>query len=82
MEKMIYSETCGGMIVKGFTRIRRRGDVVTSNRHYTWDESDAVYWNDEVDDDYYMDKPKDGIHTFEDWKGEYTIEIISDKEEA
>ena len=82
MERMIYSATCGGMIVKGFTRIKRRGDKMISKFHYTWSESDALYWNDEVDDDYYMDKPDDGVRTFEDWKGEYTLEIISDKEEA
>lgn len=37
----IFSETIGEMIPKGFTR---------KNRHYTWCESDAVYYRDDVDD--------------------------------
>ena len=37
----IYSETIDGMIPRGFTR---------KGFHYTWNEADALYYRDDVDD--------------------------------
>jgi hypothetical protein len=48
--KMIWSNTVGKMIGKGFMRPLKNGGY----RHYTWNESDAVYWADDVDDRYYF----------------------------
>lgn len=48
--KKIWSDTVGTMIPKGFKRKLKSGDY----RHYTWNESDAVYWADDVDDRYYF----------------------------
>ena len=57
MAKMIYSDTVGGMIPKGFKRLKKDGEY----RHYTWNESDAVYWADDVDDRYYMEIPATNV---------------------
>ena len=43
MSKMIYSDIIGYDIHKGFTR---------GKYHYTWNEYDAFYYRDDVDDDY------------------------------
>lgn len=48
--KKIWSNTVGAMIPTGFKRKLKCGDY----RHYTWNESDAVYWADDVDDRYYF----------------------------
>jgi hypothetical protein len=48
--KKIWSDTVGAMIPKGFKRKLKDRDC----RHYTWNESDAVYWADDVDDRYYF----------------------------
>jgi hypothetical protein len=48
--KKIWSDTVGAMIPRGFKRKLKDGDY----RHYTWNESDAVYWADDVDDRYYF----------------------------
>jgi hypothetical protein len=49
--KTIYSRTVGGMIPTGFKRKLKNSNEY---RHYTWNESDAVYWADDVDDRYYF----------------------------
>ena len=54
---MVYSEMLGGMIIKGFYMKMRNQQY----RHYTWDESDCVYWADDVDDRFYYDVPKNAI---------------------
>jgi hypothetical protein len=48
--KKIWSDTVGDMIPKGFKRELKNGGY----RHYTWNEEDAVYWADDVDDRYYF----------------------------
>jgi hypothetical protein len=49
--KTIYSRTVGGMIPTGFKRKLKNSNEY---RHYTWNESDAVYWADDVDDRYFF----------------------------
>jgi hypothetical protein len=39
------------MIPTGFKRKLKNSDEY---RHYTWNEADAVYWADDVDDRYYF----------------------------
>ena len=56
---MVYSEMLGGMIIKGFYMKKKNGE----SRHYTWNESDCVYWADDVDDRFYYELPKNAIIT-------------------
>ena len=56
---MIYSESLGEMIIKGFYVKKKNGEY----RHYTWNDSDCVYWADDVDDRFYYDVPKNAILT-------------------
>lgn len=46
--KTIYSDYLEKKIPVGFTV-----DTV----HYSWCEEDLVYWNDETEEDYYMEVP-------------------------
>ena len=48
MVKMIWSENQESMVVKGFTY---------KGKHYTWCESDELYYRDDVDDSYFMEIP-------------------------
>ena len=59
MNNMIYSDSLGGMIIKGFYMKKKNGEY----RHYTWDDEDCVYWADDVDDRYYCEIPKNAIFT-------------------
>ena len=59
MNNMIYSDSLGGMIIKGFYMKKINGEY----RHYTWNDEDCVYWADDVDDRYYMEIPKNAIFT-------------------
>lgn len=46
----ILSDMIGGMIPKGFVLKYSKGDeVIISKSHFTWSETDCVYWNDDVD---------------------------------
>ena len=56
---MVYSEMLGGMIIKGFYMKKKNGQY----RHYTWNESDCVYWADDVDDRFYYELPENAIIT-------------------
>ena len=65
--KMIYSDYLGTMIPAGFTIRKvlfdRQGNEpykICKQKHYTWDETDLLYYSDEIDDDYYMEIPKNG----------------------
>ena len=49
---MIYSDSLECMVHKGFSY---------HHSHYTWNDEDCVYWNDDTDDDYYMEIPSDAI---------------------
>ena len=42
---MVWSGANGIMIHRGFTR---------KGKHYTWNEADEVYYNDENDEDFYF----------------------------
>ena len=59
MNNMIYSDSLGGMIIKGFYMKKKNGEY----RHYTWSNEDCVYWADDVDDRYYFEIPKNAIFT-------------------
>lgn len=48
MEKMIYSNSLGEMVNAGFTK---------GKYHYTWNDSDCLYYNDEIEDIYYIEIP-------------------------
>ena len=43
MRKMVWSDANGCMINKGFT---------FNGKHYAWNESDEVYYNDATDEDF------------------------------
>ena len=65
---MIYSEYLEMMIPKGFTIKRCYIDItgtkpyyITGCNHYTWNEDDLVYYNDDVDEDFYYDIPCNGF---------------------
>ena len=65
---MVYSEYLGTMIVKGFTLKRFYIDItgvkpylIKGCKHYTWNEDDLVYYNDDVDDDFFFDIPCNGF---------------------
>lgn len=57
MNNMIYSDSLGGMINKGFYMKKVDGEY----RHYTWNDNDCVYYADDVDDRYYFEIPKNAI---------------------
>ena len=56
---MVYSDSLKEMIIKGFYMKKKNGEY----RHYTWNDSDCVYWADDVDDRYYFEIPKNAIFT-------------------
>lgn len=46
----ILSDMIGGMIPKGFVLKYSAGDEVTMGKqHFTWSESDCLYWSDDID---------------------------------
>ena len=58
-------------MIKGFTarRVIQRRDnskpyYIGRAKHYTWNDEDMVYYNDDVDDDYFMEAPKNGVRTY------------------
>ena len=55
MGKMIWSDSQEQMVVKGFARIANGFRF-----HYTWNDADEVYYNDEDEEDFYMEVPKSG----------------------
>ena len=56
-DNYIYSEFLGAMIIKGFYMKKKNGEY----RHYTWNDSDCVYWADDVDDRFYFEVPKNAL---------------------
>ena len=66
--KMIYSDYMETMIPAGFTIRKvlfdRQGNepykLCKHSEHYTWDETDLLYYSDEIDGEYYMEIPKNG----------------------
>ena len=58
-DNMIYSESLGEMIIKGFYMKKKNGEY----RHYTWNDKDCVYWADDVDDRFYYEVPQNAILT-------------------
>lgn len=54
---MIYSDYLGEMVIKGFYIKKRNGNF----RHYTWNDDDLVYYDDDVDDLYYYEIPNNAI---------------------
>lgn len=57
--------------INGFTTYRvvisRQGKVkykLTRKKHYLWNNDDMVYYNDDTDEDYYMEIPKNGRKLF------------------
>ena len=56
---MIYSESLGEMIIKGFYMKKKNGEY----RHYTWNDKDCVYWADDVDNRFYYEVPQNAILT-------------------
>lgn len=70
MTKMIYSEYLDEMIPSGFTiqkvRFTNNGSEplkIGKEEHFFWDESDLVYYSDDIDGKCYMEIPKNGIKT-------------------
>lgn len=51
--KMIWSENEERMIHKGFTFIVYKRNGKEYKEHFTWNEEDELYYNDETDEDYY-----------------------------
>lgn len=72
----IYSDSLCQMVQRGFTRVKIRENGKKYSKHYSWNDSDCVYYNDDVDDDFYMEIPNP-IEA-EDYKGKYRTEIIMD----
>ena len=67
----IYSETIGTMIPKGFTTRKvlfsKDGSTpykICNSFHWTWNEEDAVYYRDDVDDIYKYEMPINGEKCF------------------
>ena len=66
--KMIYSDYMETMIPAGFTIKKvlfdRQGNepykICKHSEHYTWDETDLLYYSDEIDGEYYMEIPSNG----------------------
>ena len=58
---MIYSEYLGVMIIKGFYMKKKNGEY----RHYTWSDSDCLYWSDDEDCFCYYEIPSNAILTLE-----------------
>ena len=65
--KMIYSDYMETMIPAGFTIRKVLFDKqgkepykICKEKHYTWDETDLLYYYDETDDDTYMEIPSNG----------------------
>lgn len=58
----IYSESLDEMVENGFSMVAvlfgDNGYKVCKPIHYTWSDEDCVYYNDGVDDDFYMEIPK------------------------
>lgn len=52
-----WSSALNEMVVTGFKRKLKSGGYT----HYTWSDEDCLYWNDDVDDKYYFDVPKNAI---------------------
>lgn len=48
MDYMIYSDSLDCMVVIGF---------MYCGQLYTWNDSDCIYWNDEIDGDGFMEVP-------------------------
>ena len=85
---MIYSEYLGMMIPKGFTLKRVYIDItgtkhywINGCKHYTWNEDDLVYYNDNVDDDFFYDIPCNGFKRLSLLSGYHKMRylIIKDK---
>lgn len=64
---MIYSNSLDAMVVSGFMLYRvvfgNFGYKVLKRGHYTWNDSDCVYYNDNIEDSYFEEVPKNGIKT-------------------
>lgn len=48
----IYSDSLDEMVLKGFTY---------KGKHYTWNDPDCVYYQDDVDDEWYDEVPEGAI---------------------
>ena len=48
--KYIYSESLNDMVVESF---------YWNGHHYTWNDTDCVFYNDKSDEDYWMMVPDD-----------------------
>ena len=67
--KMIYSDYLETMIPAGFTirkvlfdkQCKEPYKICKHSEHYTWDETDLLYYSDEIDGEYYMEIPKNGV---------------------
>lgn len=71
MSNFIWSQTVGTMIPRGFTTravlIKKDGSEpykVCAEYHWTWCESDAVYYRDDVDDLILFEAPRNGAKGF------------------
>lgn len=53
-ENMIWSESLEKMVHSGFT-IKDDDDI---DKHYSWNEEDGLYYNDDTDEDYFMEVPR------------------------
>ena len=62
MSRLIYSDSLCEMVESGFSitavLFGDNGYKVCKSIHYTWNDEDCVYYNDDVDGDFYMEIPK------------------------
>ena len=67
---MIYSNSLGCMIEKGFTISKvvfyNKGGfkLLRYKEHFTWNDNDCVYYSDEIDGKYYFEIPKNGTKCY------------------
>ena len=52
MRKVIWSATLDTFVIRGFTY---------KGHHYTWNDADAVYYRDDVDDEVLYEAPADAV---------------------
>lgn len=64
---MIYSSSLEEMVVKGFSvtncfksKTGNEGFIFGKTKHYLWNDMDCVYYNDDTDEDFYFEVPKNG----------------------
>lgn len=79
MVKMIYSDYMECMIVAGFTVTKTYEDGKVVSHHYTWNEIDLVYYNDDVDGVLFDELPTEKEKKYDSFRGSYVYKVEYDK---